>query len=105
MGGHILTPKWPVEMHYTRMNRRKEPSSIQKRKPETMVSISLSRVARLLRLVLPGAGACLHLHFRVCERIYREGCAYVLLFVVCVSVVGRLLCFSVCLHVCVFVES
>lgn len=86
MGGHILTPKRPVEMHYTRMNRRKEPSSIQKRKPETMVFISLSRVTGLLHLVLPGVGACLHLHFRVCERIYREGCAYVLLSVVCVCV-------------------
>lgn len=29
---------------------------------------------------------CLHLFFRVCERIYREGCAYVLLFVMCVCV-------------------
>lgn len=104
MGGHILTPKRPVEMHYTRMDRRKEPSSIQKRKPETMVSVL--RVTRLLPLVLPGAGVCLHLHFRVCERIYREGCALIRRCVcVCVSVVGRLLRFSVCLHVCVFVES
>ncbi len=108
MGRHILTPKRPVEMHYTRMDRRKEPSSIQKRKPETMVSVL--RVTRLLPLVLPGTGVCLHLHFRVCERIYREGCAYVLLFVVvCVCVcVCRLwggCCASRCVCMCVFLLS
>lgn len=96
VGGHILIPKWPVEMHYTWTDRWKEPSSIQKRKPETMVPVSW--VTRLLYHV----GACMHLHIRLCEHIYREGCAYGLsvAFVLIRVSSGWLMCFLVCLHVC-----